>query len=86
MCGIFIETGMYAFTIATMANRAFLLYKHEPKTFYGSILFAFSDFVIAVNKFYTPVPGAHLLIMVTYYAGQYGIAASAASPFKLRKD
>lgn len=80
------NVGVYAFVITTMAHRAFLLCKHERKAFLGALIFILSDSIIAVNKFYTPIPGAHFMIMLTYYLGQYGIASSAAKPFKLSKD
>lgn len=44
--------------------------------FAGSLLFIVSDFVIAVDKFRYPVPYAHPIIMVTYYAAQLGITLS----------
>ncbi|XP_063968857.1 lysoplasmalogenase TMEM86A-like [Lytechinus pictus] len=42
----------------------------------GAILFFISDFVLGINKFRAPVPYANTIIMVTYYAGQLGIALS----------
>ena len=43
----------------------------------GAALFYISDNIIALNKFWVPIPGARALIMTTYYAGQMGIAVSA---------
>ena len=37
----------------------------------GTLLFIFSDSVIAINKFLSPVTGAPWLIMLTYAAAQY---------------
>ena len=42
----------------------------------GSILFLISDFVIAIDKFRTPVPFSHIIVMSTYYAAQLGISLS----------
>lgn len=42
----------------------------------GGILFALSDFILGFNKFVSPTPYANMLIMVTYYAAQLGIALS----------
>lgn len=42
----------------------------------GSILFLISDFVIAIDKFRTPVPFSHTIVMSTYYAAQLGISLS----------
>lgn len=43
---------------------------------FGSIFFLISDLTIAVDKFCFPVPFAHQIIMLTYYAAQVGIALS----------
>ncbi|XP_054719969.1 lysoplasmalogenase-like protein TMEM86A [Uloborus diversus] len=42
----------------------------------GGILFAISDFLLGMNMFHSPLPYANMLIMVTYYAAQLGIALS----------
>ncbi|XP_065207189.1 lysoplasmalogenase TMEM86B [Planococcus citri] len=42
----------------------------------GSLLFCFSDLMIAVTMFLHPIPYSEVLIMSTYYAGQLGIALS----------
>jgi len=39
--------------------------------FTGSVLFVISDSLIALNKFYTEIPYAGFLIMLTYIAAQY---------------
>jgi uncharacterized membrane protein YhhN len=43
----------------------------------GAILFGLSDTLIAIERFRTPLPGAPFAIIVLYWAGQAGIAASA---------
>jgi alkenylglycerophosphocholine hydrolase len=43
----------------------------------GAILFALSDTLIAVDRFDAPVPHARVVIILLYWAGQLGIAASA---------
>jgi uncharacterized membrane protein YhhN len=43
----------------------------------GAVLFGLSDTILAVNRFRTPLPFADVLVMVLYWAGQYGIARSA---------
>jgi uncharacterized membrane protein YhhN len=40
----------------------------------GVALFVLSDTMIAINKFYTPIPYSALWIMTTYLLGQYCIA------------
>lgn len=42
----------------------------------GGILFVVSDVIIGINMFVSPIPYANMLIMVTYYAAQLGIALS----------
>jgi uncharacterized membrane protein YhhN len=42
----------------------------------GAYVFAFSDSIIAINKFVTPVMGAAPVIMLTYWLGQFLIASS----------
>lgn len=37
----------------------------------GAILFVFSDFIIAWNKFVEPVPYRHYLVLVTYFLAQW---------------
>jgi uncharacterized membrane protein YhhN len=44
----------------------------------GAILFGLSDTLIAIDRFRAPIPGAPAFaIIVLYWAGQAGIAASA---------
>jgi len=43
----------------------------------GAILFALSDTLIAFDRFHAPVPHARIAIILLYWAGQLGIAASA---------
>jgi uncharacterized membrane protein YhhN len=86
-------TLVYIMVIATMGHRAFTRYHHvgsssdvgKVKLFsesglygmLGALSFMVSDTVLAFDKFYAPMSWAKLVIMVTYYAGQYGIALSA---------
>lgn len=42
----------------------------------GGILFALSDLVLGLNKFNSPIPYANMIIMISYYAAQLGIALS----------
>jgi uncharacterized membrane protein YhhN len=45
----------------------------------GAILFVFSDYVLAVNKFCFPVPAESYVIMVSYFAAQFFIALSVVN-------
>ena len=39
--------------------------------FWGALLFMFSDSIIALNKFKSAIPQAHIWIMSLYLLGQY---------------
>lgn len=43
----------------------------------GALLFGISDTVLAFNRFHTAWPGANLVVILTYWVGQYGLARSA---------
>jgi uncharacterized membrane protein YhhN len=43
----------------------------------GAVSFAASDTLIALDRFRAPIPGVRLPVMLLYWAGQFGIAASA---------
>lgn len=42
----------------------------------GAVCFLISDLVIAINMFAVSIPCAHTIIMLTYYAAQFGISLS----------
>jgi uncharacterized membrane protein YhhN len=44
----------------------------------GALAFGASDTLVAVDRFQVPIPGVRLPIMLVYWLGQWGIAASAA--------
>jgi uncharacterized membrane protein YhhN len=44
----------------------------------GALLFVISDSILAINKFYQPVPAAGLLIMLTYGLAQFLLVRGAA--------
>ena len=43
----------------------------------GAVLFGASDTLIAFDRFSAPIPGARWPIMILYWLGQWGLAASA---------
>ena len=49
----------------------------------GAVLFGLSDTILAIERFRSPVPYGDFLVMLLYWAGQTGIAASAV-PFARR--
>ncbi len=46
----------------------------------GAVSFGLSDTLIAIDRFRLPLPGAPFAIILLYWAGQAGIAASARGP------
>lgn len=50
---------------------------HEWLALGGAVLFGLSDTLIGLDRFRSPIEGVHLPIMVLYWLGQLGIAASA---------
>ena len=78
---------IYMLVISTMLGRALgrTLSKDRDQSakifLLGATLFAISDSMIGIRKWLTPIPHASVLIMITYYAGQWGIfRGSAADP------
>ena len=64
-----IGVGIYAVLILAMLVMAML----QRSTLYaiGGLLFVFSDFILAWNRFVEPVPYATYIIMLSYYLGQW---------------
>lgn len=48
----------------------------------GAVSFGISDLILGLNKFYSPIPFARAIVMVTYYGAQLGIALSS---FKVKQ-
>lgn len=69
---------IYAVIISSMLYCAWLVYSASPQSSHifilmGALTFVISDSVLAVNKFYTPLPLSGFLIMVTYISAQGAI-------------
>ncbi|HAN77417.1 MAG TPA: lysoplasmalogenase, partial [Bacteroidales bacterium] len=72
---------LYILVILTMVWRSFAQNNQSLASrlaIVGAVLFAMSDSIIAINKFYTPLPYAQELIMLTYWTAQALIFTSAA--------
>jgi len=74
----------YVLAICTMLWRAAARVGHqgparpgEWAALGGAVLFALSDSLIAFDRFHAPIPSVEVRIMLLYWAGQLGIAASA---------
>ena len=64
-----IGVAVYAILISTMLF--FALMQRSSLFAIGAVLFVFSDFILAWNKFVDPIEYSRLLIMIPYYAGQF---------------
>ncbi len=60
---------IYSVIISTMLVSALL--QRSSLFALGAVLFVFSDFILAWNKFVEPVPYREYLVMVTYYLAQW---------------
>ncbi|MEO6538949.1 MAG: lysoplasmalogenase [Ferruginibacter sp.] len=73
---LFIPVVLYALFLSAMLLSAIHVYKKVSLTsarlfIGGALLFVASDSLLAVNKFYSPLPYAHFLIMASYCLAQY---------------
>lgn len=59
----------YALLICTMMVTAML--QRSSLFALGAVLFVFSDFILAWNKYVEPVPYRHYLVLVTYFLAQW---------------
>lgn len=64
-----IGVSIYALLISTMLVSAML--QRSSLFALGAILFVFSDFILAWNKFVEPIPGRHYLVLVSYFMAQW---------------
>lgn len=76
-----IPVAAYAFVISAMLLMSIKAYFEWKKpanlwVLIGAALFVVSDTVLAINKFYTPVPMGSLFIMSTYLGAQFFIVKS----------
>lgn len=72
-----IGAGIYACLICMMLVTAML--QRSSLFALGALLFVFSDFILAWNRFSEPIENARVLIMVPYYLGQWLIYIRSAS-------
>ena len=77
-----LPVGVYVAAIVTMMWRAAARIGRERKAaswaLVGAVLFGLSDTLIALDRFRAPIPGVRYPILLLYWAGQAGIALSAA--------
>lgn len=78
-----IKTGVsiYAVLISTMLY--FALLQRSSLYALGAVLFVFSDFILAWNKFVDPIEHSRYLIMIPYYLGQL-LLFVRSTPYRIR--
>jgi len=82
---LLVPVAIYALAISAMLWRALArLTSDAPKrsawlAAAGAVLFVFSDSLIGINRFVVPFDSASYLIILSYWLGQWGIAASVAT-------
>ena len=78
-----IRTGVsiYAMLISTMLY--FALMQRSSLFAIGAVLFVFSDFILAWNKFIEPIQYSRLLIMIPYYTGQF-LLFMRSTPYRVK--
>jgi alkenylglycerophosphocholine hydrolase len=78
-----VPVGVYVVAIAAMMWRAAARVRDGEAAgrwaLAGALAFGLSDSLLALHRFHAPLPGASVAIMLTYWAGQLGIALSATS-------
>lgn len=76
-----IGTQVYAVAICTMLMMALL----QRSSLYalGAVLFVFSDFILAWNKFVEPVPYRNYLVLGTYFLAQW-LLFVRSTPYRIK--
>lgn len=76
-----IGTQVYAVVICTMLMMALL----QRSSLYalGAVLFVFSDFILAWNKFVEPVPYRNILVLGSYFLAQW-LLFVRATPYRIK--
>ena len=72
---------IYALLICTMFY--FALMQRSSLFALGAVLFVFSDFILAWNKFVEPIEHSRILIMTTYYLAQY-LLFIRSTPYRVK--
>lgn len=82
--GLAVPVAGYVVAILTMMWRAAARVRSGDRAAWfglaGALLFGCSDSLLALDRFRGPLSGVGSAIMLTYWAGQLGIALSARSP------
>ena len=78
-----LPVGVYIFVISCMSASALLFSMSNGRgawwAFAGSLLFVFSDFVLALQLFRTPFKHGRLIVMASYIPAQFLLALGILS-------
>ena len=66
-----IRTGLILYAIIISVMLVMALLQRSSLFTLGAVLFVFSDFILAWNKFITPVPYSSHIILITYFLAQW---------------
>lgn len=66
-----LPVAVYVTAIASMFLTSVNRSQINSSLIFGALFFVLSDSVLALNKFYAPIPAARYAIMATYYLAQY---------------
>ena len=78
-----IRIGVCVYAVLISAMLFFALMQRSSLYVLGAVLFVFSDFILAWNKFVDPIQHSGLLIMTTYYLGQY-LLFIRSTPYRVK--
>jgi len=70
---LFIPVLAYMTILLVMAIMTLVSKRSNTWLVIGGLSFVFSDSLIGIDKFYQPIPYAHILIMISYYFAQYAL-------------
>lgn len=76
-----VGVSIYAILISSMLYMA--LMQRSSLFALGAVMFVFSDFILAWNKFVEPIEYSRLLIMIPYYAGQF-LIFMRSTPYRVK--
>jgi len=79
--GLVISCMVYSAITRSISDTQGRYLKSKTLVILGSISFAISDSILAIDKFRSPISNAKILVMITYYIGQVFIAGSALLPY-----
>lgn len=80
-----IRTGICIYTCLIGLMMLMALLQRSSLFALGAVLFVFSDFIIAWNMFVEPIPYAHYMIIITYFAAQW-LLFIRATPYRIAPE